>query len=79
MSPATNRHSHTREEVLQCQIIDVTIPKWLQHPEEGHREDELVCNLQFQSQRIWNKKVEVISVIIGASGIVDKTIKKYVG
>ena len=26
-----------------------------------------------------NKKVEVIPVIIGATGIVDKNIKKYVG
>ena len=34
---------------------------------------------QIQCQRLWNKKVEVIPVIIGATGIVDKSIKKYVG
>ena len=35
--------------------------------------------LQIECERIWNKKVEVIPVIIGATGIVDKNIKKYVG
>ena len=36
-------------------------------------------DLQIESQRIWNKKVEVIPVIIGATGIVDKNITNYVG
>ena len=33
---------------------------------------------QIECQRLWTKKVEVIPVIIGATGIVDKNIKKYV-
>ena len=36
-------------------------------------------DLKIECQRIWNKKVEVIPVIIGPTGIVDKNIKKYVG
>ena len=36
-------------------------------------------DLQIEGQRLWNKKVKVIPVIIGATGIVDKNIKKYVG
>ena len=36
-------------------------------------------DLQIECQIIWNKKVEVIPVIIGPTGIVDKNIKKYVG
>ena len=36
-------------------------------------------DLQIESQRLWNKKVEVIPVIIGATEIVDKNIKMYVG
>ena len=36
-------------------------------------------DLQIECQRLWNKKVEVIPVIIGATGIVDKNIKNYVG
>ena len=35
--------------------------------------------LQIECQRLWNKKVEVVPVIIGATGIVDKNIRKYVG
>ena len=33
-------------------------------------------DLQIESQRICKKKVEVIPVIIGATGIVDKNTKK---
>ena len=36
-------------------------------------------DLQIEYQRLWNKKVEVIPVIIGTTGIVDKNIKKYFG
>ena len=35
-------------------------------------------DLQIECQRLWNKKVD-IPVIIGATGIVDKNTKKYVG
>ena len=31
------------------------------------------------ARELWNKKVEVIPVIIGVTGIVDKNMKKYVG
>ena len=34
-------------------------------------------DLQIECQRMWNKKVEVIPVIIGATGIVDKNIQSY--
>ena len=36
-------------------------------------------DLQIECQRLWNKKLDVIPVIIGATGIVDKNIKKHVG
>ena len=34
-------------------------------------------DLQIECQRMWNKKVEVIPVIIGATRIVDKNIQSY--
>ena len=37
------------------------------------------ADLQIECHRIGSRKVEVIPVIIGAAGIVDKNIKKYVG
>ena len=36
-------------------------------------------DLQIECQRLWNKEVEVIPLIIGTTGMVDKNIKKYVG
>ena len=36
-------------------------------------------DFQIECQRVWNKIAEVIPVIIGVTGIVDKNIKKYVG
>ena len=36
-------------------------------------------DLQIECQRMWNKKVKVIPVIIGATGIVDRNIKTYIG
>lgn len=36
-------------------------------------------DLQIECQRMWRKKVEVIPVIIGATGVVDKNIRSYVG
>ena len=36
-------------------------------------------DLQIECQSLWNKKVEVIPVMIGVTGIVVKNIKKYVG
>ena len=53
--------------------------KWLQHPKEATEKMSKYVDLQIEFQRITNKKVEVIPVIIGAIGIVDKNIKKYVG
>ena len=36
-------------------------------------------DLQIEYQRLWDKKIEVILFIIGATGIVDKNIKNYIG
>ena len=34
-------------------------------------------DLQIECQRMWDKRVEVIPVISGATGKVDKTLKKF--
>ena len=33
--------------------------------------------LQIECQRMWKKKVEVVPIIRGATGIVEKNMKKY--
>ena len=34
-------------------------------------------DLQIECQRMWNKKVEEVAIIIGATGIVEKGIESY--
>ena len=62
-----------------CQIIDVAIPSDYNIQKKTTEKISKYVDLQIECQRLWNKKVEVIPVIIGATGIVDKKIKKYVG
>ena len=63
----------------RCQIIDVAIPSDYNIQKKAMEKRSKYVGLQIEWQRIWNKKVEVIPVMIGATGIVDKNIKKYVG
>ena len=59
-----------------CQIIDVAIQSYYNILKATEKMSKYV-DLQIECQRLWNKKVEVIPVIIGATGIVDKNMKKY--
>ena len=63
----------------RCQIIDVAIPIEYNIQKKAKEKMSKYVDLQIECQRLWNKRVEVIPVIIGATGIVDKNIKKYVG
>ena len=61
----------------RCQIIHVAIPSNYNIQTKATEKMSKYVDLQIECQRLWNKKVEVIPVIIGATGIVDKNIKKY--
>ena len=63
----------------RCQIIDVAIPSDYNIQQKATEKMNKCVDPQIECQRLWNKKVEVILVIIGAAGIVDKNIKKYIG
>ena len=63
----------------RCQIIDVAIPHDYNIQKKATEKMNKYVDLQIECQRLWNRKVEVIPVIIGATGVVDKNIKKYVG
>ena len=62
----------------RCQIIDVAIPSDYNIQKAKEKMSKYV-DFQIECQRLWNKKVEFIPVIIGTTGIVDKNSKKYVG
>ena len=63
----------------RCQIIDVAIQSDYNIQKKVTEKMSKYVDLRIECQRLWKKKVEVIPVIIGATGIVDKNIKKYVG
>ena len=68
-----------QEKSDRCQIIDVAIPSDYNIQKKATEKMSKYVDLQIECQRLWNKKVEVVPFIIGATGIVDKNIKKYVG
>ena len=68
-----------QEKSDMCQIIDVAIPSDYNIQKKSTAKMGKYADLQIEYQQLWNKKVEVIPVIIGATGIVDKNSKKYVG
>ena len=53
-------------------IIDVDIPSDYNIQKKATEKMSKYTDLQIKCQRIWDKKVEVIPVIIGTTGIVDK-------
>ena len=63
----------------RCQIMDVAIPSDYSIQKKATEKMSKYVDVQIECQILWNKKVEVILVIIGTTGIVDKNIKKYVG
>ena len=67
------------KKVDSCQIIDVAIPVDYSIWKKATEKISKYVDLQIECHRLWNKNVEVIPVIIGATGIADKNIKKYVG
>ena len=82
----TDRHvAHNKPVIViqeksdRCLIIDVAIPSDYSIQKMATEKISKYVDLQIECQRIWNKKVEFIPVTAGATGIVDKNIKKYVG
>ena len=67
------------KETNRCVIIDVAIPSDCNIKRKTTEEMSKYVDLQIECQRMWNKKVKVIPVIIGATGIADRNIKNYIG
>ena len=58
-------------------IIDVAIPSNYNIQNKATEKMSKYVDLQIECQRMWDKKVELIPVIMGATGIVDKNIQRY--
>ena len=82
----TDRHvpSNKPDIVIQekksdrCQIIYMAIQSDYNIQLKATEKMSKYVDLQIECQRLWNKKVEVIPVIIGATGIVDKNILRLI-
>ena len=61
----------------RCLIIDVAIPSDYNIQKKAIEKMSKYVDLQIECQRMWNKKVQVIPIIIGATGIVEKGIQSY--
>ena len=61
----------------RCLIIDVAIPSDYNIQKKATEKMSKYVDLQIECQRMWNKKVQVIPIIIGATGIVEKGIQSY--
>ena len=66
------------KEINRCAIIDVAIPSDYNIRKQTTEKMSKYTDLQIECQRMWNNKVEVIPVTIGATGIVDRNIKNYI-
>ena len=86
-SAATHRHvPYNKSDIIiqekqtdRCMIIDVAIPSDYSIPTKATEKMSKYVDLQIDCQRMWNKRVQVIPVIIGGTGVIDKNIKKYIG
>ena len=87
----THTHTHTHTEVpanrpdiiiknkkeKTCTLIDVAIPAD-RNVVQNEAEKKLIKSLCIEIQRLWNLKCTIIPVIIGATGIVTRSLRKNV-
>jgi len=61
-----------------CMLIDVAIPGYRNVIKKEAEKILKYKDLTIEIQRIWNVKTRVIPVIIGATGTISKSFRKYV-
>lgn len=59
----------------KCVMIDVSIPSDYNIQRKATEKMSKYVDLQIECEKMWSKKVEVIPVIVGATGIVDRRLK----
>ena len=58
-----------------CLIIDVAIPSDYNIQKKATEEMTKYADLQIECQGMWDQTVEVVPIIIGATGVVEKNLK----
>ena len=60
----------------RCLLIDIAIPSDNTRKKTTEKMNNYV-DLQIECQRMWNKNVGVVPIVTGATGLVDKNIKRH--
>ena len=60
----------TQKESDRCMILDVAIPSDYSIQKKTTEKMSNYVDLQIECQIMWNKKLETIPIIIGATGVV---------
>ena len=60
-------------------IIDVAIPSDYNIQKKATEKITKYVGLQLECQRMWDKTVEVVPIIIGAKGLVEKYLNRIPG
>ena len=66
-----------QKETDMCLIIDVAIPSDYNIQKKATKKMIKYVDLQIECQRMWDKTAEVVPIIIGATVVVEKNLKKY--
>ena len=85
-SQITNdRHMHSNKtdimiwetETKKCLLINVAMPSDYSIQKKTTEKMSKYVDLQVECKHMWNEKVEVVPVIIDATGLVQKNLKKH--
>ncbi len=59
-------------------LIDITVPQDYNIQKKEKVKKDHYQDLKIEVQRLWKMKTEVVPIVIGCTGVVAKTLKKYV-
>jgi hypothetical protein len=78
MSNNNNNNNNNDNEKRTCILIDAAIPGDRNAIKKEAEKILKYKDLTIEIQNMWNVKTRVIPVIIGATGTISKSLKKYV-
>ena len=70
------RLSHSQQKKKTCQIVDFAVPVDLRVKIKGSKKRDKYLDLARELKRLWNMKVLVIPIVVGALGTIPKGLVK---
>ena len=66
-----------KKEIYMFLIINVAIPSDFNIQKKAMEKMAKYVDLQVECQRMWDKTVEIVPILIGGTGVVGKNLKMY--